>query len=482
MATEVSRSLAEIDAQIRTINSSLKACAKETSSLSKSLKLDPTNLDLAGKKAESLKNQIALATEKVKLLRERQAAMVSSDPTASTTEAYRKLSVQISQAESEVKVLNKELQKTNSTKLSNLQTGLSGISRACTAILASVVAIGAAFAATGDAIDEASERFNISAATYQYWQHIFSKTTGNDNGYVNVLNSVTSLLGQVEKGSSKAATALGLIGLTLEDLSGLGSHEAMLLIIEQLQQIEDIDERTAAAYALLGPSGQDLAMVSELTASEIASLNAELEKAGLITDEQAKKAGKLNDAFDNLKNTAKQAVVDMGESLVPCLMALMNIATAFLPILTAVANVLNFIGPAGQIILFILLAVVAILPKVAALIQAVQVVTTTLNITLGALVAKLLIVAGIVVAIGALLSAIFGSTYSLDVDTSSVDGLLDSTNVALTTDYNKSNGNGTTNNVTYNDYSSTNVEVKSEVDLDEVIDGLNSKVIQVGGK
>ena len=223
-------------------------------------------------------------------------------------------------------------------------------------------------------------------------------------------------------------------------------------------------------------------MVSELTASEIASLNAELEKAGLITDEQAKKAGKLNDAFDNLKNTAKQAVVDMGESLVPCLMALMNIATAFLPILTAVANVLNFIGPAGQIILFILLAVVAILPKVAALIQAVQVVTTTLNITLGALVAKLLIVAGIVVAIGALLSAIFGSTYSLDVDTSSVDGLLDSTNVALTTDYNKSNGNGTTNNVTYNDYSSTNVEVKSEVDLDEVIDGLNSKVIQVGGK
>jgi len=128
------------------------------------------------------------------------------------------------------------------------------------------------------------------------------------------------------------------------------------------------------------------------------------------------------------------------------------------------------------------LAVVAILPKVAALIQAVQVVTTTLNITLGALVAKLLIVAGIVVAIGALLSAIFGSTYSLDVDTSSVDGLLDSTNVALTTDYNKSNGNGTTNNVTYNDYSSTNVEVKSEVDLDEVIDGLNSKVIQVGGK
>ena len=480
MATEVSRSLTEINAALKSINSQLKAATTETKSLSKSLQLDPTNLNLASAKAEALKNQIALANDKVKLLREQQRSMLADGSITKTSEAYKQLERQIIQAESQAKVLRRELAETANTRLTNLQNGLSQISKVCAAILASVVAIGAAFASTGDEIAKASDKYNINAETYQKWKNIFDKVAGDSNGYTSALQSMNSLLSQVEKGSSKAQTALGLLGLTLEDLQGQGAHEGLMLILEALEEIEDVDERATIAYTLLGNAGSELAMISERSAEEIAALNAELEKAGIITDSQAQKAAELNDAFTDLKNTFKKLLVDVGESLVPTFKAFISIIYAFTPILTALAKLLNAIGPVGQMILITLLGIVAVLPGVAGLIKAVNVITATFNITLGALIAKLLIVAGLIIALSAILGSVFGRQYKLDIDTSNVEGLLDSTNVAAAANLEVATNSG--NQITYNDYSTNTVNANTELDVEEVIDQLNTKVIQVGGR
>ena len=192
MATEVSRSLSEINAELSKIDESLGKCKDQTSLLSKALQINPNSLVLINAKYQALGRQVEEATKKVKLLREQQKLMVSEGVDKESKE-FKDLTTQIKKAESQVRSLKGQLEKVDSQKFNNLKSGLNGISRACSMILASVVAIGVAFAASGDEIAKASEKYNISAATYQYWKNIFSKTTGNDNGYMATLTSVTNL-------------------------------------------------------------------------------------------------------------------------------------------------------------------------------------------------------------------------------------------------------------------------------------------------
>lgn len=479
---EISRNLAAINEQITSINASLKTATTTTNSLAKSLRLNPKNVQLAATYSDSLAKKVELARQKVDLLKQKQQEMARSNPTATTTKEYEKLTTQIVQAESEVRVLNRRIAETNNTKLSNLQSGLSGISRACKVILTSVIAIGVAFAATGDEIDKNSKKFGLSAEEYQKWANVFDRATGSSTSYITALKSMTSLMGQVEKGTGKMLVGLELLGVSLDEFKGKGPQELLEFILNLLQGIDDEDERLAAAASIFGTYGADLSTVAALTTSEIAELNEELARAGIITSEQAEKAAALKDAFDDLKNTFKAAMVEVGESLIPVFKSLISILKAFVPILYAVASFLNLIGPYGQLILITLIAIVAILPTVAGLIKAVNIVTATLNVTVGALLVKLLIIAGVIIAIGLLLTAIFGKSYSLDIDTSSADHLLEGTDRALYGSSAEPGRGGTINNVTYNDYSTTNVTAETEVELDDIIDGLNSKVIQVGGK
>lgn len=479
MAEEVSRNLSAINEEITKISRSLSEATKESNSLAKSLKADPKNLRLAATYAESLQKKAELARQKVALLVEKQNQLKEAG-VKETDEQYQKLTRQIVQAQSEVDVLNRKVKETGNQKLTNLQNGLSGISKVAKALLASLVAIGVAFAATGDDIDKNSKKFNVSAETYQRWSNIFDKTLQSSGGYVTALTNMSTLMGQLEKGTGKMVIALETLGFNIEELKGKSSQELLEFMLSWLASIEDEDERIAVAAAVFGNAGMDLAMIAGLSAEEIDNLNSELEKSGIISAEQAEKAAKLNDAFDDLKNTLKKVIVDMGDSLVPLFQSLISLTKTFLPILTVVAKFLNIIGPFGQVVLFVMIGIIAAMPALIALVKALNMASVALDVTLTSLLAKFFIVFAILMAIGAILNAIFGQSYTLDVDTSAVDGLMDEARASVSTDIGGSESGGTTN-VTYNDYSTTNVDVNQDVDIDEVIDELNNKVIQVGG-
>lgn len=479
MAEEVSRNLSAINEEITKISRSLSEATKESNSLAKSLKADPKNLRLAATYAESLQKKAELARQKVALLVEKQRQLKEAG-VKDTDEQYQKLTRQIVQAQSEVDVLNRKIKETGNQKLTNLQNGLSGVSKVAKALLASLVAIGVAFAATGDDIDKNSKKFNVSAETYQYWKNIFDKTLQSSGGYVTALSTMSTLMGQLEKGTGKMVTALETLGFNIEELKGKSSQELLEFMLSWLASIEDEDERIAAAAAVFGNAGMDLAMIAGLSAEEIDNLNSELEKSGIISAEQAEKAAKLNDAFDDLKNTLKKVIVDMGDSLVPLFQTLISLTKTFLPILTVVAKFLTIIGPFGQVVLFVMIGIIAAMPSLIALVKALNMASVALDVTLTSLLAKFFIVFAILMAIGAILNAIFGQSYTLDVDTSAVDGLMEDARASVSADIGGTESGGVTN-VTYNDYSTTNVDVTQDVDIDEVIDELNNKVIQVGG-
>ena len=479
MAEEVSRNLSQINEEISKISRNLSEATKESNSLAKSLRADPKNLRLAATYAESLQRKAELARQKVALLVEKQNQLKASG-VSETDEQYKKLTRQIVQAQSEVDVLNRKIKETSQQKLTNLQNGLQGVSKVAKAILASLVAIGVAFATMGDEIDKNSKKFNISAETYQKWSNIFDKTLQGTGGYASAMNSIVNLMGQIEKGTGKAVTALQNMGISIDDLRGKSAQELFEFLLGYLSQIEDEDERIAAAAAVFGSAGADLATIAGLSKEEIAELNAELEKSGIITGEQAAKAAALNDAFTDFKNTLRKVIVDMGDSLVPIFTALISLAKTFAPILSGIARFLNIIGPFGQVILVVMIGIIAAMPTLIALVKALHMASIALDTTLTSLLAKFFVVFAILMAISALLNAIFGQSYSLDVDTSAVDGLMDQARTNASGEIGGTSGGET--QVTYNDYSTTNVEVTQDVDIDEVIDELNTKVIQLGGR
>ena len=480
MAQEVSRNLSQINEEITKISRNLSTATKETNSLAKSLKADPKNLRLAASYAESLRSKAELARQKVALLVEKQNQLKESG-VSETEEQYKKLTRQIVQAESEVNVLNKKIKETGNQRLTNLQSGISGVSKSCKALLATVAAIGVAFAKLGDDIAKNSKKFNVSAETYQRWSNIFDKTLQGTGGYVNVMNSMVTLMGQLEKGTGKMVTALQNMGVNIEELQGKGPQELLEYILNYLSAIEDEDERMAAAAAILGSAGADLATIAGLTKEQIDEMNQELEESGIITAEQAENASKLNDAFTDFKNTLKRVIVDMGDSLVPVFKVILSLVKTFLPLLSMLAKFLQAIGPFGQVILFVLIGIIAAMPSLIALVKVLNVAAIGLNTTLTALLAKFLIVFAVLMALSAALTAIFGKKYELDVDTSSVDGLMDQTKVTVSQDASAVGSSGT-QEITYNDYSVTNVDVNKDVDIDEVIESLNTKVIQAGGR
>lgn len=480
MATEVSRNLNEINDSISKINNSLKSATKETNSLAKSLKLDPKNLRLGAEYAKSLQEKAKLAAEKVQLLKQKQEALKTAG-VSETAEEYRKLTTQIVQAESEVTVLNKKIKETSQQKLDNLQSGLNGAAKVAKALLASLVAIGTAYVVMGDKIDKNSKKFGVSAEQYQLWANIFDKTLLNTGGYVTALNTMATLLGQVEKGSGKMFTALQtVLGVDPTMFAGMGTQQALETVLQMLGSIEDEEERLAAANAIFGSAGSDLAMIAGLTADEISELNAEMRAAGLVTESQAASAAKLQDKLDDLKNTFRAQILDLGDSLIPLFETLISLAKTFLPILGGFAKFLDFIGPVGQVILFAVIGLVAAMPALVALVKALTMASVALDTTLTALLSKFFIIFAILLAISALLNAIFGTSYDLNVDTSGLDEVVKGTDTVVGNG--QVPGAGTTNNITYNDYSTNNVEAHTDIELEEIIDGLNNKVIQVGGK
>lgn len=124
MATEIGRSLEEIDIKVKGLNKTLKASTAETKELDKTLKLDPKSAETVERKMQTLQNTVGMAAQKVALLKQKQdeanKAMARGDLSAAE---YKKIELAVLKAENEVKALNSEIQKTAKMKVDQTAAG-----------------------------------------------------------------------------------------------------------------------------------------------------------------------------------------------------------------------------------------------------------------------------------------------------------------------------------------------------------------------
>ena len=122
---EIGGNTTKLQDALKGVNKQIYNCNNELKQLDKALKLDPKNTELLAQKQDVLKNAIKATTDKLDDLRKAQKQMGDySKLTEEQKEQYRKLSVEITKAESDLKGFNQELSKTKSFDTTKLENGL----------------------------------------------------------------------------------------------------------------------------------------------------------------------------------------------------------------------------------------------------------------------------------------------------------------------------------------------------------------------
>lgn len=470
---KITRTLQNIDDEIKSINSNFKSAQNAANNFAKSLKIDPHNPALLKSYYASIKDEIAACTKKIQLMKERQDLMVSKngEGVAKATTQYKELDSKIAATNAKIQELNASLKGSNMVNFQFLQMGLQKVAQTASKIIGTIKNIGESYAETASSISKSSKMFGVSAEEYQKQAYAWEKVTDDAEAYNTVMNATLGVVSKVSTGNQKVVTDLANVGLTLEDLKGKSSQETLSIITSAISQLGTEAERQAASLALFGnTAGVYVTQMAQTSTSAIAGFRSEIEETGLMTDEQVAKGAQLAKTFEKIKMSIKKMVATMGEALVPLFEQFGELVKGVAPILTTIAKGLSAIGPAGVVAVGAFISIMSILPTVVATMAAFKYSIGDIGHAIGTL---------------ALLSAAVGigagiTAKAIMAVNGSKTKLADTTNTTYTQ---TSTSNQNVTYKTYNDNSTQNYSISKEADADEVLEKINEKYIafKIGG-
>lgn len=496
--TEISRRINSIENEIKKLSNTCKSTTQIAKNLGEALKYDPSNTKLQSQYMDNLQKSIQSTTDKMNLLVQEQQRLESEGITDANRKRFEQLTVDIAKCEAQLASLKdqytkfgdsseKALKKTDNG-MSNLLSKLSGSIKTVTNILtgfvASVMAIGVAFASTADKIDVAINKFGGTAEEWQTNSFIWDRLTGSADAYEQVLSAINSNLGQVQKESSRVGTVLEQLGLTFDDLKGKTSTEALQIYLDALANIGDEAERQAIAVSLFGESvGVYLAQMLSTSTDQINEWTQAAQEAGIMTNEQVAEGAKLQDTLDDLTKTFKTMIATLGTALMPLIQTIANIVKSLSPMINGIASALNALGPVVTSVIVMITAVIAAVVKLVFALAAMHVASGNIaKIAFGVAAIGLLATAGIATGVAMNLGNTNSSSYSSNGSfiSQSVDDL--ASNATEISNSNNDSGNTeNTQNITYNDYSTVNQDISSDVDYDEFARYMSNKKRQIIG-
>ncbi len=390
MAVEISRSIEEIDQKVKVLNKTLKESANETKELDKALKIDGKNIEAAGKKMQSLQTAVGTAAQKVVLLKQKQddanKAFQRGDISASE---YKKIELSVLKAENELSRLNNEINKTQklkvdqtaksfdnlNDKLGKVHNAAQKVSRVALVILGSLTAAAAAFVKIGDELDDTSKKFSITAEQLQLQRNLYAKNTDDAKNYDRALSSLNSVMASIARGRGTAyLETLKKLGVSTTDSTGKARSAADVYsdLVSALGKVTEETERAALASIIFGDNGLNVALIAALSREEIAAYNEDIERHGIVSSEAAAQAGAIADRIDDCKQQIAAASAELMVALLPVILELIEIAqTTIIPILTSIAAWFAEMTPGQQKLVFFILMLLIILPKVISIVIAV---------------------------------------------------------------------------------------------------------------
>lgn len=213
-----------------------------------------------------------------------------------------------------------------SDKLKNGLGGAAKIGAAAVAtVAAGVTALGVTMAKGiketaeyGDNIDKMSQKMGLSAEAYQEWDFIMKHNGTTIEG----LKPAMKTLANAAETSSDAFQKLGM---SQKEISKMSQEELFSATIKNLQNVEDVTERTYLAGKLLGRGATELGPLLNMTAEETENMRKQVhELGGVMSNESVKSAAAFQDSLQNLKTATSGLSRGLFSEFLPSITTVMD--------------------------------------------------------------------------------------------------------------------------------------------------------------
>lgn len=375
LTVEISADASSFNKEMSQMRKAAQSLQSELAALQKSLDLefDATKLARAQKVAQDAIDQTAANAD---VLRRRLEYLEETGNVDTTT--YRKLQTELAQTELKGQQLQKQLEKLNTLKFDKLSSRITGVgdkitgagralapfSAAAGTAITAAGALGVKAAATGAQIDDLSLRLGISAEKVQEYQYVTAQAGVEWAVFEKALIKARAAIVDLSAGTiNNASKALQSLGLRIEDFD---SKEAMFDgIIDALAGMEDKTLQTAYANEIFGDKiANQMLPFLNAGADAINQFKSEFATIAPLTNEQVSALAALDDTLYLVKESIKNAALQLGASFAPLIKSIADsIQNNLVPKLQKLAEWFNSLSLSQQqFALKALLVVAALAP------------------------------------------------------------------------------------------------------------------------
>ncbi len=375
LTVEISADASSFNKEMSQMRKAAQSSQSELAALQKSLDLefDATKLARAQKVAQDAIDQTAANADVLR----RRLEYLEETGNVDTT-AYRKLQTELAQTELKGQQLQKQLEKLNTLKFDKLSSRITGVgdkitgagralapfSAAAGTAITAAGALGVKAAATGAQIDDLSLRLGISAEKVQEYQYVTAQAGVEWAVFEKALIKARAAIVDLSAGTiNNASKALQSLGLRIEDFD---SKEAMFDgIIDALAGMEDKTLQTAYANEIFGDKiANQMLPFLNAGADAINQFKSEFATIAPLTNEQVSALAALDDTLYLVKESIKNAALQLGASFAPLIKSIADsIQNNLVPKLQKLAEWFNSLSLSQQqFALKALLVVAALAP------------------------------------------------------------------------------------------------------------------------
>lgn len=375
LTVEISADASSFNKEMSQMRKAAQSSQSELAALRKSLDLefDATKLARAQKVAQDAIDQTAANADVLR----RRLEYLEETGNVDTT-AYRKLQTELAQTELKGQQLQKQLEKLNTLKFDKLSSRITGVgdkitgagralapfSAAAGTAITAAGALGVKAAATGAQIDDLSLRLGISAEKVQEYQYVTAQAGVEWAVFEKALIKARAAIVDLSAGTiNNASKALQSLGLRIEDFD---SKEAMFDgIIDALAGMEDKTLQTAYANEIFGDKiANQMLPFLNAGADAINQFKSEFATIAPLTNEQVSALAALDDTLYLVKESIKNAALQLGASFAPLIKSIADsIQNNLVPKLQKLAEWFNSLSLSQQqFALKALLVVAALAP------------------------------------------------------------------------------------------------------------------------
>lgn len=418
----------QLDKSLRQVNNETRSIDKELNQVNKSLKFNPTNVELWRQKQQLLTQKVSETKEKLDLLKQAQAQMDADDSVDKTSKEYRELQRDIIETESKVKNFENQLRQVGNVnlraaseqvkelggKLESAGQALMPLSAAGAAVAGGIGALAYKSGQAADDLNTLSKVTGISTYELQKYNAAADLVDVSTEAIAKSHAKLSKNMAAAANGSKTQAAAFEQLGVRVTNADGsLRDSDAVFQdVITALGGMKNETERDALAMQLMGKSAMELNPLIEDQGETYKNVADTLAKYNLdfVDQETLDKANEFNDELDMMKvlGTTSLSIVgaQLAEYLAPALEKVVELMGKLAEWLSGLdPRLLTVIGAIAALVAGIA-PLLIILGKVAFGISSIMSLMSTLGLSFGALMGPVGIVIGIIaalIAIGVLL-------------------------------------------------------------------------------